>query len=205
MGPKGTEMEPKRYQHGAPVFEKTMKNIRICNVFWKITCLVLRSRFGFRFAFARLSTHAFRFFCQSRFNRRRLTPIHRRPSFEIKHLKPIQRFCGDKMDARWFKMVPRGPFGRLRRSIWLMGRCLGPLVEHFGGLGETFGLLAGTWGSILGALGTKPEALVGHLGSFGSLWLDFGGFGGRSGSLGGPFGLILRALGVIFRAFGPTF
>ena len=31
--------------------------------------LLLRSRFGFRFAFAWLSSHAFRSFCQSRFNR----------------------------------------------------------------------------------------------------------------------------------------
>ena len=31
--------------------------------------LLLRSRFGFRFAFAWLSSHAFRSFCQSKFNR----------------------------------------------------------------------------------------------------------------------------------------
>ena len=112
------------------------------------------------------------------FNRRRLTAIHRRPSFEIWHLKLIQRFWGDKMEARWFKMAPKGYIWEAPSTIWLIG-------EVFGALGGAFW---GPWRDIW-----TPG---GHLGE------HFWGFRDAFGDLGGPFGLIWGALGLIWEAFG---
>ena len=99
-------------------------------------------------------------------NRRRLTAIHRRPSFEIWHLKLIQRFGGDKMEVRWSKMAPkvsqtaakcsknlagwiawnrlasRTRFGTFLGNPW---RPNGPFWLPFGSLFSPFGSLARRW------------------------------------------------------------